>query len=169
VPPSLPYHLADIYLEELEKALALSSTPTAAAPLSTLLEPFFSLAARTSAKMTVQRIESALMVPLFDAIDCQPAETDQEEGEDDERSRKRRRLATPDPEQGCVPEQEFSHILSSACLLDSKVEGTLSRAALKKSLLKRVFEMASDERTRDANRRKLYKFVKTRGDDADSD
>lgn len=118
--------------------------------------------------MTVQRIESALMVPLFDAIDAQPAETDQGE-EDKRRSRKRRRLASPDSEQDPAPEQEFSHILSLACLLDSQVEGALSLAVLKKGLLKRLFEVASDEQTRDANRRKMYKFVKARGDDVDSD
>lgn len=171
VPPSLSYHLADIYLEELDKALAASSadesesSPVAPAPLSTFLDPFFALTARTTTKTTVQRLESALLEPLFDALDAaavSPATSQsQAEDEDEEtsRSRKRPRLAEP----------AFPHVLASCCLVDSEAEGALGVGAVRKGLLKRLFAVASEERTRDANRRKMYKFVKARDDDGDED
>ncbi|KAI0697576.1 Nop52-domain-containing protein [Cytidiella melzeri] len=160
VPPSIPYHLADIYLEELDKAvLALSSSSSASSPpptpLSTLLHPFFALAARTSTKMTVQRIESALLEPLFDALDSSSHTEQDEDNENDNEDRARKRLRLSGP--------AFPHIISNACLAS---EGALSAGALQKGLLKRLFEVASEEQTKDANRRKMYKFWKTRaGDD----
>ncbi|KAI0094310.1 nucleolar protein,Nop52-domain-containing protein [Irpex rosettiformis] len=176
VPSSLPYHLADIYLEELDKALTQSPSsdssdpPTPPAPLTTLLDPFISLAARTPAKLTVQRIESALLEPLFDALDCALPSKSQTEKSDDEnadgeeeeenntRSRKRPRLAE-DP--------EFPNILAHSLLAKEGGDEASTVAQLKKVLLKRLFEVASEDKTRDANRRKMYKFWKARADDVD--
>ncbi|KAI0347723.1 Nop52-domain-containing protein [Trametopsis cervina] len=163
VPPSLAYHLADIYLEELDKAFASSEQPSPA-PLSLVMDPFFSLAARTGTKTVVQRVQSAVLDPLFSALDEHNNGSDEEEDEEDDeedadaaRHRKRPRLSAP----------EYSHVLSSSCLVNSEEEGALSAGALKKGLLKRLFEVASDERTRDANRRKMYAFWKSHADDAE--
>ncbi|KAI0782347.1 ribosomal RNA processing protein [Irpex lacteus] len=168
VPPSLPYHLADIYLEELDKALNASTSqesPTPA-PLSTLLDPFISLAAGARAKLTVQRIESALLAPLFDAFDsalspeASSSQSDDEDAEENQRSRKRARLdISPD----------FPHILAHSCLTPSTDAKTLTARELKKGLLKRLFEVASDTKTRDGNRRKMYAFWKARASEDDGE
>ncbi|THH13471.1 hypothetical protein EW146_g6749 [Bondarzewia mesenterica] len=74
VPLSLAYHLADIYLEELDKAFVTQSKndelenaalPT---PLSTILSPFFYLAARTSSNHAYERVQSAVLEPLFQTL-----------------------------------------------------------------------------------------------------
>ncbi|KAG8703734.1 hypothetical protein FRC08_002661 [Ceratobasidium sp. 394] len=67
VPASLSYHLADIYLEELDKVLeTIDSQPTT--PLTTLIEPFVNLAARTPNKITYERMQTALITPLLNAL-----------------------------------------------------------------------------------------------------
>ncbi|PIL31428.1 hypothetical protein GSI_06129 [Ganoderma sinense ZZ0214-1] len=143
VPTSLAYHLADIYLEELDKALG--SSPVDAplpAPLSTLLAPFLALSARTSTAITLQRIQSALLEPLVTALSTRH--------ESNEPSRKRRRLST----------REYSNLAVNACETDPSKEGTISPSVLRKAVFKQVFEVASEPDTRDANRRKLYAFWK---------
>ncbi|PCH34048.1 hypothetical protein WOLCODRAFT_87225 [Wolfiporia cocos MD-104 SS10] len=111
VPASLSYHLADIYLQELEKALGNPPQPLSLpAPLSTLLTPFITLAARTPSNITYQRIQSTLLEPLFSSL--KPARHD-----DEPPSRKRPRLSTP----------TFSNLRSNACLSDPKSEGALLR------------------------------------------
>ena len=59
VPPSLAYHLADIYLDELNKALSAPSSKPA--PLTTLLAPFVELAARTPSRVVFGRVRGALL------------------------------------------------------------------------------------------------------------
>ena len=161
VPTSLSYHLADIYLEELDKALGSppvdSPLPT---PLSTLLLPFITLAARTPTTVTYQRIQSALFDPLLTAF---APRHDSEEPP----SRKRPRLSSP----------TYPHLASNACTTRPKEEGALSSATLRKLVLKQIFDVASEPETRDANRRKLYAFWKanieeeedTRSPDSDVD
>ncbi|EMD41841.1 hypothetical protein CERSUDRAFT_42980 [Gelatoporia subvermispora B] len=151
VPTSLSYHLADIYLEELDKAFANAPVDSPLpAPLSALLSPFFTLTARTPVNITYQRIQSSLLGPIFGAL-SPPRETD-------EPIRKRPRLST----------LEYPHLLPNACAEDPKTEGALDRASLKKVLLKKVFDVASEQDTRDANRRKLYALWKEHTEDEDS-
>ncbi|KAI8995285.1 Nop52-domain-containing protein [Trametes punicea] len=153
VPTSLAYHLADIYLEELDKALAHPSVPSPLpAPLSTLLEPFFTLAARTPTNTTHQRIQSALLDPLYTALGIA---RDSEELP----SRKRLRLSTP----------TYPNLISNACAKNPKEEGAMNGTALKIALLRRMFDIASEPDTRDANRRKLYAFWKDNMADNDDD
>ncbi|KAI0828946.1 Nop52-domain-containing protein [Trametes gibbosa] len=153
VPTSLAYHLADIYLEELDKASGNSPLPSPPpAPLTTLLAPFFTLAARTPTNTTYQRVQSALLDPLYTALGAS-------HDSDEPPSRKRPRLSAP----------TFSNLLSNACGTRPKVEGALSSSALKTSLLKRMFEVASEPDTRDANRRKLYALWKEHMEDEEDD
>ncbi|KAI0652418.1 Nop52-domain-containing protein [Trametes meyenii] len=151
VPTSLAYHLADIYLEELDKALGNSPVPSPLpAPLSTLVAPFLTLAARTQTKTTYQRIQSALLDPLYTALG--PSE------DSDEPRSKRARLSTP----------TLHNLISNACSTSPK-EGPLRSSGLKKLLLKQMFDVASEPDTRDANRRKLYALWKENmEDDEDS-
>lgn len=85
VPTSLAYHLADIYIEELDKALATVESP-APAPVSTILEPFLILAAQTSSSTTCKRMQSSVFQPLLDALSSPP---------DRERPAKRQKLEDP--------------------------------------------------------------------------
>ncbi|CAA7265915.1 unnamed protein product [Cyclocybe aegerita] len=142
VPSSLASHIADIYMEELEKALG--STPDALpAPLGILLDPFVVLAARTPAKVTYNRLQSALFEPLLDALSSENSE--------DEPKAKRIRLSDG---------PSYPHLLAGACLEDPEQEGRVERIALKKHLLRRMFEMASQPETKDSNRRKMYALWK---------
>lgn len=137
VPSSLAYHLADIYLEELDKALGDSENPLPA-PLSTLLSPFFVLAARTPSNITFQRIQSALLDPLFASLSS--------EREDEPPTPKRLRLSAP----------SYDNLVANSCSTNPKIEGAVERAPLKTLLLRRMFDIASEQDTRDSNRRKLY-------------
>ncbi|KAI0073121.1 ribosomal RNA processing protein [Panus rudis PR-1116 ss-1] len=149
VPTSLSYHLADIYLEELDKALANppSSAPLPA-PFNMLVSPFFMLAARTSNNTTYQRIQSALLDPLFDALSS-----------DAESHGKRSRTLAP----------TLEHVVENSCSVNPKTEGALERGELKRVLLKRLFDIASEENTRDANRRKMYAFWRKTVENEDGD
>ncbi len=148
VPPSLAYHLSDVYLEELDKALGNAPVDSPLpAPLPTLLAPFLALSARTSTVITLQRIQSALLEPLVTALSTHH--------ESDEPSRKRPRLSTT----------EYPNLAANACETDPSKEGAISPSALRKVVFKQVFEVASEPDTRDANRRKLYAFWKEHMED----
>ncbi|OCH96436.1 Nop52-domain-containing protein [Obba rivulosa] len=151
VPTSLAYHLADIYLEELDKAFAKSPVDSPLpVPLAILFAPFLTLAARTPVNTTYQRIQSALLVPIFDAL--------APEREDEEPARKRPRLSSP----------EYPNLISNTCAEDPKAEGVVEKGDLKKILLKKMFEIASEQDTRDANRRRMYALWKEHMEDEDS-
>lgn len=185
----MTYHLADIYLEELEKALEASSADfadkTPPAPLMTLIQPFLAIAAHTPNKTTYKHVQSAVFEPLFEdlhiaaapgpsalIVDVTAASDRDDEGDADGegRDRKRARLA----EQGLSFERICHH-----CMLDERDSDAESRAgppeaeepgSLRRMLLKRLFEVASAPGTRDANRRKMYAFWKlAREDDEDED
>lgn len=146
-------------MEELDKALASSSaSDPLPAPIVTLFNPFYAMLANTTAKATFQRIQTACLEPLLSAIshevDAQGEDEDQDEEGDEERAPKRRRLSA----------SEYENMLQSACATSPK-EGAMGKAALKKAVLRRIFEVASEEGTKEANRRKLYAFVKSHADD----
>ncbi|PSS29624.1 hypothetical protein PHLCEN_2v2772 [Hermanssonia centrifuga] len=154
VPTSLAYHLTDIYLEELDKALGSSSSPILPAPLSTLITPFFALAALTTVNTTYKRVQDALLEPMFTALS--PRQIDHTKG--DTRSPKRARV-----------EVLYEDIASNACLSDPKKEGAMEMGFVRKALLTYMFDVASKPETRDANRRKLYALWKSMAEDADED
>ncbi|KAJ7751319.1 nucleolar protein,Nop52-domain-containing protein [Mycena maculata] len=150
VPTSLAYHLADIFVEELEKALTTASEPMPPAPLSTLLSPFFTLAARTPTSATYKRIQSELFTPLFSALSLPQPE--------DQPPQKRIRL------EAGVPQQAYPTLVSNACF-DNPSDGRIAAVILRKKLLRRIFEIASEPDTRDSSRRKMYALFKESTDD----
>ena len=149
---SLAYHLADIYAEELDKALARSEDAPPA-PLNILIQPFLLLAARTVNKTTRERVQSALLEPLLSAFSQAPAPEDDDADEDGARRNKRPRLSEP----------EYSHLVSRACAVAQPQ--AQPAAAIKKAMLTQIFDAAGDETTRDANRRKLYALWKRHADE----
>lgn len=85
-----------------------------------------------------------------------------EDDEDDEPARKRQKRDTTDS-------GEYVELLANACSVDPRKEGVLSRPALKKLVLQRIFDIASQETTRDSNRRKMYAVWKAYADDDEDD
>ncbi|TFY81997.1 hypothetical protein EWM64_g2019 [Hericium alpestre] len=158
VPVSLAYHLADIYLEELDKAIGSqqdteNEDENQPAPLGTLLDPFFALAARTQSKHTYERLQSELLEPVVQSLAPSPARSAESP------SIKRRRLTGA----------EFVHFPDNACMTDPKEEGKVDRSTLRKALLRKLFEIASDQSSRDSNRRKLYAFWRANVEDDDDE
>ncbi|KAF8167625.1 nucleolar protein,Nop52-domain-containing protein [Crassisporium funariophilum] len=145
VPTSLAYHIADIYIEELDKSLG-TATSCLPAPLSTLLDPFFILAARTPLSVTYKRIKTALLEPLFSAL------VPQVDDDDEQPKSKRIRLSSQSA--------PYPHLITNACMVDPELEGAVDGVILKKKLLRRIFEVASQTDTRDSNRRKMYSLWK---------
>jgi len=147
MPQGLSYHLTEIWLPELDKATADS---TAAVPLRLALDPFLSLAARTPNKVTYQQVQTNLIDPLLSALAPPP-------GSDEPPKRKR-----PKTNQ---TEDTFPHLLANSCLSPSNEP--LDKSRLRKGVLEYVFEVASQEDTKDSNRRKLYAICKANIDEDD--
>ncbi|KXN88781.1 hypothetical protein AN958_06650 [Leucoagaricus sp. SymC.cos] len=146
----LPNHLSDIYLEELNKAYTtISEQKPHPAPLCTLLDPFFSLMTQTPTMTVYKRIESSLILPLLEAL-ATPTRSDDEPGS--KRARKDFEL--------------YSELIVNACF-DDPESGSVDRAALKKKLLRKIFEIASLSETKDANRRKMYTLWKEGAEEAE--
>jgi ribosomal RNA-processing protein 1 len=145
VPAGLSYHLSDIYLEELNKASP--SDGANPVPLSIILQPFITLAARTPTKTTYHRIQSALIDPLL-------AELQLVSSPRDPPNNKRQKL-------------EYADLLSNACTSNPAKEGVLQRSQLRTALLRQIFEIASEQETKDANRRRLYAVWKANSMDGD--
>ncbi|KAL4267954.1 RRP1 family protein [Pleurotus pulmonarius] len=155
VPTSLAYHLADIYIEELDKVMA-AEEKSLPAPLNTLLAPFFNLAALTPNSTTHRRVQSAFLEPLFRSVTRESTSN----SDDDTRTTKRRRLANSD--------SLYPHLIQNACLTDPSA-GKLSSTSLKQGLSKYLFDTASNPDTKDTNRRKMYTLWKeTAGEDLDN-
>lgn len=144
VPASLAFHLSEIYLEELEKALISSESPPPV-PLSTLLLPFVGLAARTPTNTTYKHIQSSLFEPLRNSLKSSSGPP----------SRKKARTSSSD----------YSTLLVNACTSSSDGDQVMDVDAVRKSILQKIFDVASETETRDANRRRMYAFYKDAVDD----
>ena len=153
VPLGLPHHLSDIYLEELDKAMATTSEKTLPAPLNSLLKPFVSLMALTSSSVTYKRVQSSLLEPLLEALTPPPPSTS------DEPNAKRIRREP----------NSYTAVISNACFEHPETSGALDRVALKKKLLRTVFEVASRPDTKDSSRRKMYAMWNEGGEDEDEE
>lgn len=115
-----------------------------------MLLPLINLAAKTPTKNTYQRIQSAVLEPLLAELQP-PAASDP--------PRKRQKLETP----------QFTDLLSNACLDNPTKQGSQDKSKLRAGLLKLIFDIASNEGTKDANRRRLYAIWKANTEDEDDD
>ncbi|KAJ3787116.1 Nop52-domain-containing protein [Lentinula aff. detonsa] len=160
VPVGLVYHVADVYLEGLEKSLHSSITVTAKpVPIALILTPFFDLATQTPLGSTYKHLQSSLFEPLLSS--CLLLEAGSEEENDGElRARKRRRVDSSSSDM-------YPSIITNACFDDASIEVKLPPKLLRRKLLRRLFETASRAETRDANRRKIYALCKAENDDED--
>nr|AAZ14904.1 conserved hypothetical protein [Coprinellus disseminatus] len=157
VPPGLVYHLADIYLEELDKVQNSASSENAPVPLTLVIAPLLSLSAQTMSKITFKRLKTAAWEPLLEALS--PAAEASEDEEEGERPRKRSRI----DEEGTWPG------LGRTSCLDDPSRGCLDKETLLKGVRRKIFDVASDPSTRDSNRRQLYTLWKEADSVQDSD
>lgn len=152
IPSSLRYHLADIYLEELDKVLAWNSENgderPPRAPIDALIAPFLTLLARTPSNHAFERVMSTVLEPLIQSLASTAT------GSREPPSKKRRRLLG----------SELSFVADNSCASSSP---TADKSSLHRALLKQVFSVASEQDTRDSNRRRLYKFWKSNMEDDD--
>lgn len=157
----LVYHIADVYLEELEKALRSSTRDTIKpVPLALILSPFFNLAAQTPLGTIYQHLQSSLFDPLL--LSCSSSKvTSEDENDGETRARKRRRVNGGSSDM-------YPSMISNACLDNASIEVKLPVSDLRKKILRRLFEVASQAETRDANRRKIYALWKAENDDEDN-
>ena len=154
VPASLTYHIADVYLEELDKALHTSleedgsdatKEPSPTTPILSLLVPFFQIMARTNTNITYQRIYTSVTEPVLAALRPLPPSSS------DPPLKKRPRLTN---------ESAPQNVVVNACVENPEVEGKVEKSLLRQAMLSKIFEVASDSDARDANRRKMYAIWK---------
>ena len=138
-PQGLAYHLTETWLTELEKALAAVASQKPV-PMRLVFEPFLTFAAKTPNKVTYKQIEANLVDPLLTALAPSPVLTDE--------LPQSNRLKTSSGG------DDLPNLLANSCL--SPQNEPLDRSQLRKGLLEYIFEVASQEGSRDSNRRKLY-------------
>ncbi|KAF8585131.1 Nop52-domain-containing protein [Ramaria rubella] len=155
VPSSLAYHLADIYLEELDKAVESSSG--SAVPLCTMLSPFLTLSACTHSSTTYQRLQTSLFAPLFSELASVCTKTNPSYEASGEPKLKRSRMSDP----------TLQHLIPNS-RGDNRQKGPQTPQELRRLIYQRIFDVASQEGTRDTNRRKLYAIWKEGMEDTGS-
>ena len=150
VPPSLVYHLSDIWLTELDKVCASAAVTLKPVPLKLVLAPFLTFAATTPSKAAYKQIQTNLIDPLLAALFPPP-----EPGGP----------SLPKRSQAGVTQNDFSHLLANSCLSPS--DEPSDRRRLLKGVLEYLFEVASREDTKGSNRRKLYAICNANLDEDD--
>ncbi|EIW71503.1 hypothetical protein TREMEDRAFT_28117 [Tremella mesenterica DSM 1558] len=148
VPAGLANHLADVYLEELDKVLALPEvTSKSLCPLVLILQPHITLLARTPTPTIHSRLMMALFHPLLSALNrASPIGEEHSEGEEPSAKRAKR------------DEPIYAHIIMHST--DGRelagAEIGPGAGALKVAILKAMFSAASDEHAVESNRRRVY-------------
>ncbi|WRT69712.1 uncharacterized protein IL334_006702 [Kwoniella shivajii] len=158
VPTSIATHLSDIYLDELNKALALPEVDSQpACPLVAVLEPHITLLTRTTTSTVHTRLMASIFTPLLESLTLASPSLALER--DAERPPKRTKKDEP----------MYAHIVMHSCTgQEGRVERS-SASALRRGLLKRMFEAAADGKTGESNRRKVYTVWREEGGDDDDD
>ncbi|PVG00915.1 Nop52-domain-containing protein [Serendipita vermifera] len=174
IPTSLGYHLADIYNEELNKAMA-ANPEAAPVPLVPLFTPFFKLISLSTSLTTYNRFHSSLFNPMFSALLTHSLPADNARNyrstgdtstlsshDSNNQRRKRARIEPPEP--------PLPAVCRNACLDagSSQQEGQdessepkpLNPKELRKGLLKAMFDTASKEDTKEVSRKRMYRSWK---------
>ncbi|KAG8816649.1 hypothetical protein FRC17_000246 [Serendipita sp. 399] len=179
IPTGLGYHLADIYNDELNKAMGMAETPPPV-PLIPLLTPFFKLNALSPAPVTHKRLHSSLFGPLFDALlahsipadslpNYRPTASGSALSRDGDGQRRKRARIEPPP----LP---LASISTNACLQygsnesneEDSIEPTpLPPKELRTGVLKAMFDIASGEDTKEISRKRMYRAWKEASEQAE--
>ncbi|KAJ9094817.1 hypothetical protein QFC20_006832 [Naganishia adeliensis] len=147
-PASLGWHLADLWVEELDKVVG--EIEDAQAPIPTLLQPFSQLLTRTNNPQTSSRLLHAVYVPILKASlpDADPQALN-------DRASKRRKTSSSSPEDARA---KVRGILDGN---DSAGDERLGRDVLG-GLMKEA-GLPDEQGVKDVNRRKVYAFVRDWG------
>lgn len=181
----MAYHIIDIYLDELEKAMASEddaraelepesesetaqaetdgtqdakdkSSP-APAPLLDLLQPFIDVLTQINVKTHFQRVLENVFDPLIDALQSQKKGSKQD-GENNDEKRDEEEEDEPSSKRRRVessPSSPYPHLLRD------------QPADLDAQVLKRLFEHGAKETTDDVNRKRLYSYATRKGYEGD--
>jgi ribosomal RNA-processing protein 1 len=161
VPSSLASHLADVYLEELDKVLAEGDV--APAPVVDLVYPHILLLARTRTQAVHTRLMTVVFTPLITALSPRVVEVV-------ERPAKRLRGPVPVPAPVVADDDDDEDALFAAIARTAAVEGKqATKAQAKTALLQAMFKEAAQEGAVESNRRKIYTVVREQGDDDEDD
>jgi ribosomal RNA-processing protein 1 len=150
IPASLAYHLADIYVTELERTFPITdsdnpNSTTRTLPLHLVLQPFLTTLALSPSSTLFNRITENVITPLLD--DALPPR--------EEPKKKRRKVVSE------IVKPEYPGILGNA--VEGKgedEEGGKERVG--KSVLRAVFEEGGKAETNEVNRRRLYTICRER-------
>lgn len=155
VPAGLTYHMTDVYLDELEKALvwaesqadsSSTSNEPPRAPVLNLLKPMLDTASTCHSSTVLDKIQSNVLEPLWEdclAADAQTAERAVK------RRRKNGRMVQPTEAEA---EQDEGDVVYPAILRSSG----LTPLKLRQRIFKDLFESASREEAVPSRRRKIY-------------
>ncbi|PWN22351.1 Nop52-domain-containing protein [Microstroma glucosiphilum] len=155
VPAGLTYHMTDVYLDELEKALvwaesqadsSSTSSEAARAPILNLLKPMLDTASTCHSSTVFDKVQSNVLEPLWEdclAADAQSAERAAK------RRRKNGRMVQPTEAEA---EQDEGDVVYPAILRSSG----MTPLKLRQSIFKDLFESASREEAVPSRRRKIY-------------
>lgn len=166
VPDGITYHLADVYVEELNKAASASNETDEVnylddIPLLKLLQPFISTMATCHSSLVYDRISNEVIKPVVE--DCLAMQV--EEQIKNERKRKatsskgqakRRKGDVVASDQESEEEEEESSCQFAALLQQMGRTGEEMRRAI----FEAIFQAASQSDSIDARRRRLYKLCK---------
>ncbi|BGP14859.1 hypothetical protein JCM10213_002702 [Rhodosporidiobolus nylandii] len=163
LPHSLPYHVADIFLTEVERLAtstlessspleAESSTPVSRSiPVASLLGPFYSSLAVCPTTTMFTRFTDEVFTPLLDAA-LPPAPQPP--------AKRRKGAAKP-------RRPEYPGTLALAVEGEGAAGEEAAGEKLGKAVLKRLFEEGGKAETSDVNRRRIYAYVSARDVDLD--
>lgn len=146
-PNGLMYHVCDIYLEELDKALSIESEEEESAesvPVTSLLKPFIDMAASCHSSQHFDRMLKAVIVPYLD--DCLVSEAEQGAKINNDRANKRQKRSTGDDSQ-C----DYPNIFKRA---------DKSATELRSQTFSELFDVASRAESVEARRRRIYKMCR---------
>ncbi|SCZ93660.1 BZ3500_MvSof-1268-A1-R1_Chr6-3g08802 [Microbotryum saponariae] len=147
IPASLAYHLADIYLAEIERICPPVDSPSPVVPVIPLLQPFLTTLALAPSKTLFQRVTSNVTTPLLeDALPAPPAPPS------------KRRKVESSIEKATFP-GIFSHAQEAG---KDEVSEEERKEKVGKALLRALFEEGAKSATNEVNRRRLYEIVKQR-------
>lgn len=167
VPDSLTYHMTDIYLEEMEKALVWAETEEDVEDwrsggdkaLMGLLQPMLDTAATCHSKTVFEKVIENVVQPLVD--DCLAKANAEQNRVAKPAAKKRRKTRRGGKSQASESEDEdddededeevsnYPHILALS---------SVSPLALRKRVYQRIFKAASKEEANPARRRRLYQM-----------
>ncbi|GAA5986880.1 hypothetical protein JCM11641_006579 [Rhodosporidiobolus odoratus] len=157
LPHSLPYHVADVYLTEIERlsssklsdSVEVSPSPPRNLPLNLLLGPFYTAIAACPTSTMFTRFADEIYTPLLDAFLPPPPQP----------PHKRRKTAAKSKR------LEYPGILAVATEGSDAAEADAAGELIGKSVLKRLFAEGGKAETEDPNRRRIYAFVGAREQD----